>query len=238
LVACYGLLSKLQLNQLPKVYELSRVEPNKRPAHKNYQEVQKLTATTIKPRIKFMGVWDTVGALGAPTPMLGWVTKKLWVKFHDTTLRNVDYAYHALAIDELREPFKPSIWTQANDAKEIKQVWFSGSHSNVGGGFPDHGLSDTAFNWMIKMATQKGVEFDRLYLDDPQWLAPNYSGSIVNLYKGVYKLLGTNYRQIGQMGVNEMIHQSVIDRHIEKLECLNPQHAGSAIKKPLDIEPY
>jgi uncharacterized protein (DUF2235 family) len=134
LVASYGLLPKQELDKLPIIYKLSRIVPEKRPKHKFYQEVESLKSISNKPRFKFIGVWDTVGALGAPTPMLGWITRKIWVGFHNTRLNNIDYAYHALAIDERREPFKPNLWTHAGDSKEMKQVWFSGCHSNIGGG--------------------------------------------------------------------------------------------------------
>ncbi len=247
LVSAFGLLSKSDLGELPHLYELYRVEPAERPNHKLYKQVEALTANNSKPRFRLMGVWDTVGALGAPTPMLGWITKKLWVKFHDTALRNVDYAYHALAIDELRDPFKPSVWTAASeDIKEIKQVWFAGSHSNIGGGFADQGLSDTAFTWMVKMATQRGLEFEKAYLNNPAKVAPNFKGDIVNLYKGVYKVLGAYLRPIGQLhedtrekksGVNEMIHQSVLDRHADQMESFNSEHADYGIKH-LPVEPY
>jgi uncharacterized protein (DUF2235 family) len=245
LVAWGGLLAKHQLENLPDLYELSRVDPKDREKDPLYKKLQPIIASTIKPRIKFMGVWDTVGALGAPTPMLSWITKKLWVKFHDTSLRNVDYAYHALAADELREPFRPSVWTGANDnIKEIKQVWFAGSHSNVGGGFPDAGLSDIAFSWMIKMASLRGLEFNQSYLTAV--LKPNSQGELVNLYKGVYLVLGAYPRPIGQLhedtdekkvGVNEMMHQSLLDRYTAKLPALNSDNIDYGITH-LPVEPY
>ena len=248
LVASFGLLSKNDIDQLPIVYKLSRMHPDNRPEHKLFQEVEQLTTHSGKPRFKFIGVWDTVGALGAPTPMLGWISRKLWVGFHNTRLSNTDYAYHALAIDERRKPFKPSVWSAAEDCKEMKQVWFSGAHSNIGGGYPEAGLCDLAFNWMVKMSTQKGLEldFDQDYLKDKQKVDANYQGSLVDSYSLMYKIMGPYRRPIGQLyddpddkkaGVNEMMHQSVAERHAENLLTYNPENNQQGLKN-LPIEPY
>ena len=92
-------------------------------------------------RIRFIGVWDTVGALGIPLDGLRWVNavNRRW-QFHDTYLSTtVDAAFQGLAIDEKRRPFKPAIWRQQNDAPDhqrVKQVLFSGVHCDVGGGYP------------------------------------------------------------------------------------------------------
>ena len=73
--------------------------------------------------IRFIGVWDTVGALGAPTPILGRLTRNK-VSFHNTQLgENVEHAYHALAVDERRRPFQPDLWTGAPaEGQTIEQV--------------------------------------------------------------------------------------------------------------------
>ncbi len=246
LVSEFGLLSKFDLDKLPSVYKLSRVRPEKRQRHKLYAEVDALRANSRKPRLKFMGVWDTVGALGAPTPFLGWITRKLWVGFHDTRLANIDYAYHALAIDERRKPFKPSIWSHVGDSLEMKQVWFSGAHSNIGGGYPDAGLSDVAFNWMVKMAVQRGLEFDPVYLSDPQKVDANYEGELIDSYTLIYKTLGPYLRPVGQLHddpndkqrcANEFMHQSVADRVDKKLIGLNPENCTYGLKN-LPVESY
>ena len=116
-------------------------------------------------RIRCLGVWDTVGALGVPTSgPLGWWTRRRW-GFHDVQLSGrVEHAYHALAIDERRKPFAPTLW-QADDAhadqQHVEQVWFAGVHSNVGGGYPDCGLSDTTLWWMAGKARAAGLELDQ-----------------------------------------------------------------------------
>jgi hypothetical protein len=84
-------------------------------------------------------------------------------EFHDVQLsRTVSYAYQALAIDERRRPFKPTVWTQSPTAPEeqvLEQVWFAGAHSDVGGGCEDPSLSDIALCWMVKKAMETGLAF-------------------------------------------------------------------------------
>jgi uncharacterized protein (DUF2235 family) len=115
-------------------------------------------------RIRFIGVWDTVGALGIPVDGLNLVTLfNRRFKFHNTDLStSVDSAYHAMAIDEQRRQFKPTLWNQQNDAPKdqvIQQVWFPGVHSDIGGGYEDHGLSDVALLWMVDRARSCDLEF-------------------------------------------------------------------------------
>ncbi len=116
-------------------------------------------------RITCLGVWDTVGNLGIPL-----IGKHRWNRhfaFHDTELSPlVEVGLQALAIDEPRGPFSPSLWTRREDTpppegQHIEQVWFPGSHANVGGGFPDSTVSDIALLWMAERAmATTGVAFD------------------------------------------------------------------------------
>lgn len=101
--------------------------------------------------IEVLGVWDTVGALGIPIGFLKKITNKL-LQFHDTKInKEVRRAYHAVSIDEQRETFKPTLWdmTKPRDGQHIEQVWFSGVHSDIGGGYQERHHSDIAFKWMI-----------------------------------------------------------------------------------------
>jgi uncharacterized protein (DUF2235 family) len=112
--------------------------------------------------VDFVGVWDTVGALGIPIdgfrpPLLS----RRWT-FHDTTLsRYVLNAYHAIAIDERRRPFRPTLWVKKDDAKKqtLEQVWFTGAHCDVGGGYRNPGLSEIPLLWMAEKARNCGLAF-------------------------------------------------------------------------------
>lgn len=135
--------------------------------------------------IRFLGVWDTVGALGAPFGiLLGWVVGKLFnCRFHDVKLSSIiDSAYHALSIDERRWPFRPTLW-KLNDKHlqrnaqnaatgrppAYEEKWFPGVHSNVGGGYPNTGLSDCALEWMVDRARSHGLNVDIDLISNPQY---------------------------------------------------------------------
>lgn len=122
-------------------------------------------------QIHFVGVWDTVSALGFPKDFsvllqgfgrgMDWLTDHLpWWQhsFYDYGLNNsIQNAYHALAIDDERETFHPLVWDERNYANYVEQVWFAGVHSNVGGGYPRTGMSDVALVWMLEKAIAHGL---------------------------------------------------------------------------------
>ncbi|MGC0339992.1 DUF2235 domain-containing protein [Streptomyces sp. SLBN-8D4] len=136
--------------------------------------------------IRFVGVWDTVGSLGIPVPaqfLRPLVSRfnKHWA-FHDTDLSTwVNGAFHALAIDEQRSAFPPTLWHQqkgaAEQGQELRQVWFAGVHTDVGGGEADSGLSDLTLLWMAGHATRYGLEFDTRVLSEkgPDEMKPDRS---------------------------------------------------------------
>jgi uncharacterized protein (DUF2235 family) len=152
--------------------------------------------------VDFVGVWDTVGALGIPIDGFRppWLSR-LW-SFHDTRLsRYVLNAYHALAIDERRRPFRPTLWVQQDDApnQTLEQVWFAGVHSDVGGGYRDVGLSEIALLWMAEKARSCGLAFKPDHLVLTEWpdaaerregiqVAPNYADTLHSSRKGIYLL--------------------------------------------------
>jgi uncharacterized protein (DUF2235 family) len=141
------------------------------------------------PYITCIGVWDTVGALGVPTRgPLGWLTRRRW-GFHDVQLSGrVQSAFHALALDEQRRAFAPTVW-RADDAdahrQRVEQVWFPGSHSNVGGGYADCTLSDITLQWMAERAGSCGLELgaDRLGAVAPDAFEGTLNDSRTRLYK-------------------------------------------------------
>jgi uncharacterized protein (DUF2235 family) len=120
--------------------------------------------------IEFVGVWDTVGAIGVPIAEL----RKLINVFYPLTFNEltvgpwIKRARHALSIDDERLTFTPELWNEQDGRDErIKQVWFGGVHSNVGGGYPKHGMSLVALDWMMSEAKECGLRFlesDRGYV--------------------------------------------------------------------------
>ena len=108
--------------------------------------------------ISCIGVWDTVGALGIPIEARWpiWWINRLHYGFHDVTLSAyVDFAFQALAIDEARGTFLPTLWSQQTHAREggqvLRQQWFTGVHADIGGGYPlpERGLANITLRWMI-----------------------------------------------------------------------------------------
>ncbi|MGH8610664.1 MAG: DUF2235 domain-containing protein [Gammaproteobacteria bacterium] len=174
-------------------------------------------------RIKLIGVWDTVGALGIP-PLFRLdvklfnkrftidsnIANKRW-QFHDVTLaKHIENAFHALAIDEVRKPYAPSVWRQQLDAstQRLEQVWFAGAHCNIGGGYADTGLSDIAFMWMKGKAEECGLAFDHEYIREN--IKPNALGKLREARTGLFKLLPPSLRPIGSS--DETVDQSALER--------------------------
>ncbi len=141
--------------------------------------------------VRFLGVWDTVGSLGVPVLSVrrafdSWLGQHY--RFHNTGLgRNVIHANQALAIHEQRGAFKPVLWTRRfadvrdeagrETRQHMLQVWFAGSHADVGGGYRgDRGLADVALDWMLRRAVQAGLP-----LEERAWLDPG--GDLASVIK-------------------------------------------------------
>src|SRR5262249_28175190 len=131
-----------------RAWQYYRCRPDDRPPSE-YEALRKLSFNPKAVRIKVLGVFDTVGALGVPVEWFrSWNRKKF--QFHDVTLgTSVDYVFHALAIDEKRGPFQASLWQYPNHRyfMRAEQVWFPGVHANIGGSYEDEGLSGRALYW-------------------------------------------------------------------------------------------
>jgi hypothetical protein len=142
-------------------------------------------------RIRCVGVWDTVGSLGIPGDLgRRFLGGKYY--FHDVQLNSkVDVALHAVAIDEKRSAFAPTLWVRPPGSAPVagqivEQVWFPGVHSNVGGSYADAGLSDVAMDWMVKRVGQlTGLRFDRGCLETE--MHPNAYGKGVESRTLLYK---------------------------------------------------
>ncbi|HEY6641321.1 DUF2235 domain-containing protein [Povalibacter sp.] len=171
-------------------------------------------------RIHFLGVWDTVDAVGLPLHVSDLINTLVYqFKFPDLVLStSVDRAVHALAIDDKRQSFQPLIWDESvplQPGQSIEQVWFSGAHSNVGGGYPKQGMSLVALDWMMHHAEQAGLRFvasERQYYREHA----NVDDKLYDPRAG----LGTFYRWLPRdiagtceaSGVTPRLHLSVLER--------------------------
>jgi len=176
-------------------------------------------ANSISPnepiKIKFIGVWDTVGSLGIPKK--GGVAEKY--QFHDTELSGtVEYGYHALAIDEHRKPFLPTLWLHKPKLNQkVEQVWFCGAHGDVGGGYPEADASNLALQWMLDKAQAVGLELDEEAVQafpivrHPQGQLHNSKTLLYAFSASVDRVIGC-IQDSSQPDPTQSVHESVVQR--------------------------
>ncbi|HMM68434.1 MAG TPA: DUF2235 domain-containing protein [Dokdonella sp.] len=205
-----GLLDKGDDYYVPDVF--SCYESNDQPGSDRWVKCFHNVKTRREcPPIRMIGVWDTVGSLGAPG-LLGSLVNRGKYKYHDITLNpHVANAYHALAIDEQRSPFAPDLWKRPADWQgQLEQAWFAGVHSNIGGGYTPDGLANEALHWMIEKAEGLGLQFNSAYLN---FFAPVYYSELKDSMTAAYRMMGRNIREIGAHREHgEAVHRSAIDR--------------------------
>jgi uncharacterized protein (DUF2235 family) len=190
--------------------------------------------------IHFLGVWDTVSAYGMPIeefkPAVNWL---LWpMMFKDLTLNPaVRHASHALSLDDERTTFHPIVWDEHEEARmvaegvvapgRLRQVWFAGVHSNVGGGYPEDRLALVSLDWMMRQASDCGL---RLLAPAVARVAADKSpfARLYNSRAGAGAAYRYSPRQIkvyrdgGQFAVRPVIHDSVIMRMAEGADGYAP----------------
>jgi uncharacterized protein (DUF2235 family) len=177
--------------------------------------------------IKFLGVWDTVGALGIPLEVIEPVKKRFY-EFHDTRLsRIVENAYHALAIDEHRDIFDACLWSPDTAPEQtLEQRWFIGAHCDVGGGYAERELSDIALRWMQDKASALGLALN-LVSPGPDNFRADFHDSHAAFLRGIHaKKNARHYRTVGATKHgNEQIDESVTRRRQED-PSYEPQNDG------------
>ncbi len=201
---------------------------------------KRIFGTECKPH--FVGVWDTVNSVG-------WIYDPLILPF---TWKNPDIkiARQALAIDERRAFFRANLWGSATNEQDIKQVWFAGNHSDVGGGYQESesGLSKIALEWMLREAEQAGLIINsewknEILGEDPAFVAPDFKAKMHNELKGFWWIAEYIPRRYWDMRSNppvrkirwplgknrfipegSLIHESVFRRKNESELSYNPTH--------------
>jgi len=202
--------------------------------------------------VHFIGVWDTVGALGIPDNLglLNLADLRSRYAFLDNKLNpHIRHARQALAMDEMRGPFTPSVWDEGAAAadQDVKQVWFPGSHMDVGGGHVDTGLSDGALEWMIHEAeSAEGIElaFPKKMKDqvkpDPRGvvhdddrsavrlLAPLYEPLIGHLTQPIFEL---RPRRVPRVDAHDLrLHRSVYERQQAEIITTRPYRPTTTLR--------
>jgi len=145
----------------------------------------------------------------------------------------VRHAFHALAIDEQRPAFRPALWSaKTSPGQRVEQVWFAGAHSNVGGGYPEAGLSDEAFVWMRDRAEECGLAFDDHFIEAR--VRANSMGTLRDSYTGFYRLSPRYSRPIGEAAPqNEAVHPSALHRYYTEAAAYRPRNLGMYLASPL-----
>ena len=224
----FGILPKSRRELIDDAYDIYRI----RDQHKRGAEAKEFLSRhhTMRCEIKFLGVWDTVGALGLPVPigfMDGWGPFKH--EFHNTALAdNVKHGCHALSIDEKRAAFRPTFW---KENALVEQVWFPGVHSDVGGGYPEHDLSDITLEWMVKKAKADGL---KIYHNHKVTVDPNADGVLHDSRSGIARLFRKKQRTIDSECGKPKVHQSVLDRANNASFNYNPW----ILNLDHDVEPW
>ena len=148
--------------------------------------VQTKAGLCVKLNLAYLGVWDTVGALGVPGFLAAAKLFNKKYEFHDTDLsRSVSSARHVVAIDERRRTFPPSLWDNLDklnkfaiaggddvsldpatvDTWPYRQEWFPGDHSTIGGGVAKDGLAAASFGWIAEGAMNAGLDMRKEVID-------------------------------------------------------------------------
>jgi len=179
-----GLLKREHADQIPSAYKHYRKRAKATgPNEQKSQNLRQAYAVADITPIEFIGAWDTVGALGIPVPFWGTLGEREFL-FHDTEpSKIIKHARHAVSIDENRIDFEPTLWGE-KPGLDLQQVWFSGGHSDVGGGYDEVGLSHIAAQWIVDEANKCGLVFEPHFINT---LKPNPKDTLHNERKGIYR---------------------------------------------------
>lgn len=112
-----------------------------------------------RPAVRFLGLWDVVGAFGIPFNILWIPFQKINLSYNLKLSKSVQYCFHALALDERRQTFRPT------RVKKAYEVWFRGAHSDIGGGNGNLALNTIGLRWMLNKAMAAGLPVNTQVID-------------------------------------------------------------------------
>jgi uncharacterized protein (DUF2235 family) len=247
LVRNSGVLRRQHADRIDDAYSLYRSRADEDHPKGIEAQIFRRMYSHEDPEVRFVGVWDTVGSLGIPIDIP--LVNDRW-GFHDTDLSSrVRFAYQALAIDERRKPFTPTVWQQQPDARDqtLVQVWFAGVHSDVGGGYDDPELAEIALLWMVDRARDAGLGFLPDYFQipggaiDPEQrrvgsrVDPDALGPIHDSFRGVFRLGGSKARTLE--GVDRGKVASSARRRSQELPDYRPPQLEKYLAAGGDVTP-
>ena len=192
-------------------------------------------------KIEFLGCFDTVAALGLPFKGASVILDGIpgfRSSFQDFSLKeSVANAYHALAIDDERLTFHPVLWDSAlNSSQKMRQVWFCGMHTDVGGGYAEQTLSDIPLVWMVGKAVEHGLLIYGRHkvqiVEDADGLMHNSRGNwLTKLYRA--KVRSWDAAKFGKL----VVHESVLER-IKIRSGQNPAYEPWIKTEDFEVEPW
>lgn len=195
-------------------------------------------------QVDFLGLWDTVGALAFDSTLNN---------YHRLNPGGVRKVAHALALDELRSRFPPVYWdSPPGSDTQVSEAWFSGAHSNIGGGYPDPNLSNIAWFWVLRNAREAGLTFEPRALPgfDREMPTGIRRNSYIEFYSSI-KLVGTLIHRLGlkeeprRVRIGQRLHESVLERiregsdpGISQSQAYKPCVDVSGMQIPDQVEPW
>ena len=234
----FGILPKARPELIKRAYKIYRISDDK----KRKAEADAFVARhhTMWCKIKFLGVWDTVAALGVPFRGFDVIIDQIPFfkqSFHDLRLsESVVHACHALAIDDERRTFHPTLWDpKIGEDQTMKQVWFCGMHTDVGGGYKEPELSDIALDWMRREAMEHGL---RIYRETKS--LGNADGTMHDSREGGRSFFRRKVRSWPRdTHGNPRIHASVLERKLNRHNKKDPEYKPWILdgSYSYDIEP-
>jgi hypothetical protein len=207
-------------------------------------------------KIEVLGCWDTVGSFGISKNVMGIPFQRVNLLKDLSVSLSVKRAYHMVALDETRDSFEPTLMDLDPTAPDrITEVWFSGNHSNVGGGYATDHLSDVTLDFLLKRISSGYASDQGQVPGDESWglyLSARRADAAIAGGDGVASInpdpRGTIRHSTGpvyshaprKLPAHAVIYDSVFDRMYDSLPVYAPQSLfdlnQELVKKRTSIE--
>ena len=238
----FGILPRSRGKLIKKAWKLYKIK-NPDTRKERAAEFVKLNHT-MWANVEFLGVWDTVAALGIPNSKIDRVIDWLIPHgFHNFELsESVKHACHGLAIDDVRKTFHPVLFEpNLKEDQTLRQVWFMGMHTDVGGGYMEKELSDIVLEWMVLHAVQHGLHIYKPKKRKSPTCLPDSNGKIHNSRdkfwkRAIFKAKPRDWDQsrFGQA----VVHESVLLRTASIDNKEDGGYKPWILNKDPEVEPW
>jgi uncharacterized protein (DUF2235 family) len=192
--------------------------------------------------VKCVGVWDTVGSFGLPEEIsFSSENEGSPFGFPDRILgEHIERAYQALALNETRADFICNRFEQTHVGRRknqiLEQCWFAGSHSDIGGGYSDHDLSDLTLIWFCAHIGD-ALSLDLKYLKNIfQPAAPWGTQQPHNSVTGIFLLANTVHRPLPAVSNDPITHESIHSSVLHQTS-VSPVLSGILASHPNIVSP-